>query len=663
MTHALTNKDVAIGDLIDHPANVRVKSKDGYAAEDIADLMASINVLGLIQPPLIQKIDAKFGVLAGGRRRAALLALVADKTAKGFTMKTKITCRVVPQGCDVTTAMSLAENVNQLPMGPIDEFEAYARMMEVDKQTPETIAMTFGTTVAAVKERLRYGLIHPDIRDAARTKVITLDAMKAFAGHPSADVQKEVFDALTADDSYIQSYVVRNALNTRGIKISDALGAFVLDGYKAANGPVAADLIEEHSVLEDLDLVETVLLERLQAAAEAKSEHLGFAWADAMVRTDHNVLADFGTVYPEPIEPDAKAQERLAAIEAELEAIYAKMEDDDLSHDDYRALYAQEDALEKEARGLQEAYTQEDLARSGVIASWNGSEIVFHLGMIKPERVKAEQEANTSNAGTARQEGAEPSDDKIVYSAVLADDLRIERATALGAAIAQHPEATVDLVLFNLVKDVIGMRPTHALGISAERNYAKHTKEEKIDQTPVDQLADAQSALDFSWDEDGRSPAEQFARFRELHTDEKYKLVAFATALTAKACLARNRNQDSLMHDFEIEIMPNIRDHWTPNGTFFDRLKKAWLLNILNHDLGLTQEALNLSSSSKKDIVAFMDQLFTEPFATLSEAQRHAVEAWCPPQMQTSGGYTPEALKAPVSTSSAIDEDDQPIAA
>ena len=52
-------------------------------------------------------------------------------------------------------------------MNAIDEFEAFARMMEVDGQSPETIAKTFGTTVAAVKGRLRYGLIHPDIRAAA----------------------------------------------------------------------------------------------------------------------------------------------------------------------------------------------------------------------------------------------------------------------------------------------------------------------------------------------------------------------------------------------------------------------------------------------------------------------------------------------------------------
>ena len=85
MTHALKSISVTIGDLIVHPANVRSKSPEEYAPENIAHLTASIGVLGIILPLLVQKIDGKYGVLAGGRRRAALNELVADKTAKGFT--------------------------------------------------------------------------------------------------------------------------------------------------------------------------------------------------------------------------------------------------------------------------------------------------------------------------------------------------------------------------------------------------------------------------------------------------------------------------------------------------------------------------------------------------------------------------------------------------
>ncbi len=160
MTQSFKPTTVAIGDLVAHPANVRTNSPpETYASENIAHLKASIAVLGLLQPLLVQKIDGKFGgVLAGGRRHAALLELAADKAAKGFTNSTKIDCRLVSEDCDVTTALSLAENITQAPpMNAIDEFEAFARMMEVDGQTPETIAKTFGTTVAAVKGRLRYG--------------------------------------------------------------------------------------------------------------------------------------------------------------------------------------------------------------------------------------------------------------------------------------------------------------------------------------------------------------------------------------------------------------------------------------------------------------------------------------------------------------------------
>ena len=58
--------------------------------------------------------------------------------------------------------------------------------------------------------------------------------------------------------------------------------------------------------------------------------------------------------------------------------------------------------------------------------------------------------------------------------------------------------------------------------------------------------------------------------------------------------------------------------------------KKAQLLHMLNADLGLTQEALNLAGSSKNDVVTFCDQLFAEPFATLTDAQRTAVATWLP---------------------------------
>ena len=644
MTQSFKPTTVAIGDLVAHPANVRTNSPETYASENIAHLKASIAVLGLLQPLLVQKIDGKFGVLAGGRRHAALLELAADKTAKGFTNRTKIDCRLVPDDCDVTTALSLAENITQAPMNAIDEFEAFARMMEVDGQTPETIARTFGTTVAAVKGRLRYGLIHPDIRAAARAKSITLDTMTAFADHPSQEVQREVFEALTKEDNYIQAYTVRNALKSRGVQVSDDIGAFVRKDYEARGGAIAADLLDEHSVLEDSALVETILLEKLAAAAEEARAEIGFAWADAVIQYDYAAMADYGRVYPGPVEPDEKGQQRVDEITAELEKLEHGMENEELEDEAYNELYESVDALEAEARDLQEAYSTEDLARSGVIASWSHGKISLHVGMVRPE-----EKAERSGKGTgAPSDNGAVDGDQITYPASLTEDLKTERAMALGAAMAMHPEATLDLTLFKLVTDVLtsGMGVTQAFKVDARQEYRTHAKMDEIDGTSLEQVAAAHDALDLSWADDAKSPADQFALFRALDAGEKAKLVAYATAATTQSCFARDRQRDSLMHDFEVEIMPDIRAHWTPNAALFNRFKKAWLLKILGEELGLAQEAVTLASSTKKQVVEFCDKLFAEPFATLTEAQRAAVAAWCPPMMQTAGVEPVDASEA-----------------
>lgn len=644
MTHTFKPTSVAIGDLVAHPANVRTNSPDTYASENIANLKASIAVLGLLQPLLVQKIDGKFGVLAGGRRHAALLELVADKTAKGFTNATKIDCRLVPEGCDLTTALSLAENITQAPMNAIDEFEAYARMMEVDGQTPDTIAKTFGTTVAAVKGRLRYGLIHPDIRAAARAKSITLDVMKAFAEHPSQEVQREVFEALTKDDTYLQAYTVRNALKSRGVQVSDDIGVFVREEYEARGGSIAADLLDDHSVLEDSALVEAILLEKLAAAAEEARAAQGFAWAEAVVRYDYAAMADYGRVYPGPVEPDARGQARLDEITTELEKLEQEMETEDLEDEAYSALYDRVDELEAEARDLQEAYSADDLARSGVIASWSNGKVTLHVGMVRPE----DKAGGAGEGAASTADRAATDSDEITYPASLSDDLKTERAMALGAAMAMHPEAMLDLTLFKLVTDVLGhgMSVTHAIKVDARQEHRTHAKMDEIDGTSLEQVAAAHDALDLSWADDAKSPADQFALFRVLDVGEKAKLVAYATAATTQSCFARDRQRDSLMYDFEVEIMPDIRAHWTPNAALFNRFKKVWLLKILGEELGLAQEAVTLASSTKKEVVAFCDKLFAEPFATLTDAQRAAVAAWCPPMMQTAGIEPAETVEA-----------------
>ncbi len=139
------------------------------------------------------------------------------------------------------------------------------------------------------------------------------------------------------------------------------------------------------------------------------------------------------------------------------------MEDEGLEDGAYNALYDRVDALEEEARDLQEAYSAEDLARSGVIASWQGGQITLHVGLVRPEDTVKEEGARGSSSNPTGEEAPDPGE--ITYPASLAEDLKTERAMALGAAMALHPKATLNLTLFKLVSDVLasGMSVTQAI--------------------------------------------------------------------------------------------------------------------------------------------------------------------------------------------------------
>ncbi|NNU85532.1 chromosome partitioning protein ParB, partial [Geobacillus sp. BMUD] len=130
----------------------------------------------------------------------------------------------------------------------------------------------------------------------------------------------------------------------------------------------------------------------------------------------------------------------------------------------------------EEARDLQEAYSAEDLARSGVIASWSGGQVTLHVGLVRPEDTVKKEGARGSSASPTGEEA--PDAGEITYPASLAEDLKTERAMALGAAMALHPEATLDLTLFKLVSDVLdsGMSVTQAIKIDARKEYRSHAK-------------------------------------------------------------------------------------------------------------------------------------------------------------------------------------------
>ena len=643
----LTATDVALKDLAVHELNARAGSA-AHAAEDVAELAASIAELGLLNPLIVQRTGKAWGVLAGGRRLAAMQRLAGDKAARGWTMRTKVSCRALGDDVAAATAVTLAENVTQRAMDPIDEYEAYARLMEVGGHDPDAIARLFGVERRRVVERLRYGRVHPDIRAAARAREISLDVMKAFAEHPDPEAQREAFEAVRG--TYANAWTIRDRLRARGTRIGDALGQLVAEDYRAADGAIVADLIEEDSILADDALVERILLAKLAAHAEGERAEQGLAWAEARREVDWQALRPYGRAYPVAVEPEGEDAERCREIADRLQAIEEELDaehKDDLPAD-AEALHAEHERLGEEYDALTTGWSPEDRACAGVLAYWDGGGITTVAGLIRPEDREERQvppAGPTADGGAtgategedgAGLDGAEDDDAprNLVLSASLEADLRTERAAVIGTGLAADPALAHDLLLFRVAADLMAGfgSVSYALKVTAQRALRPHGKPDGVDPRPAEALARLREGLDLGWWEDHRTVPEQFEAFRRLDGETKARIVAAALADAVEP--AELDRREPLLAHVARQAVPELRAAWRPTGeAFFARLTKGALLGLLARDLRQPEEAARLAGERKGAVVEHLERLFTEPFATLTPEQREAVETWVPPGM------------------------------
>ena len=100
MTKHFETQDIALSKLVLHPRNVRARSEH----DELSELASNIKAHGLLQPLVVEALGGgRFGVLAGGRRLAALSLLAEDQSAKGFSAKMNAPCWIVPEGADISS--------------------------------------------------------------------------------------------------------------------------------------------------------------------------------------------------------------------------------------------------------------------------------------------------------------------------------------------------------------------------------------------------------------------------------------------------------------------------------------------------------------------------------------------------------------------------------
>ena len=172
-------RDIPLSQLELSPDNARKTPADNSA---FTELKASIAAHGLLENLIARAMEpgtdcvARYAVIAGGRRLAAMQALAAEGA---LDEDHPVPCRMI--GSIVAAEeVSLAENSVRAAMHPADQVEAFRRLADAGS-TAAAIAARFGVSERTVEKRLRLGNAAPVLLEAYRADEIDLDTLMAFA--------------------------------------------------------------------------------------------------------------------------------------------------------------------------------------------------------------------------------------------------------------------------------------------------------------------------------------------------------------------------------------------------------------------------------------------------------------------------------------------------
>ena len=251
------------------PATVNVRH--GKTVPDVSDIQPSIKKCGILQPLLVRPNDKGFEVVAGRRRYFAVKNLQKD----GAEIE-PIPCAIMVKGDDAAAMeASLLENIVRLPMDPMQQYEAFAKLIK-QGETIGSIAETFAITELAVKRTLALAGLLPTIKalyqndqiDAETLRILTL-ASKAQQKEWLALVKDERAHAPTGHQ------LKRWLLGGDNIKTNQAL--FDLADYK---GAIITDLFGDDDYFADPEQFWTLQTKAIEQKAQALKEE---GWSSVVI--------------------------------------------------------------------------------------------------------------------------------------------------------------------------------------------------------------------------------------------------------------------------------------------------------------------------------------------------------------------------------------------
>lgn len=165
---------------IEEIAPSRYQPRKGFNEKKLAELTDSIKEKGIIEPLIVRKTDGGYELIVGERRwRAAQSAGIKEVP-------------VIVR--DVTTSealeLALVENLQREDLNPLEEAEAYKRLMEEFTYTQEELAKRIGKDRTTVANAVRLLKLPQEIKASLADETISSGHARAFLGLNSPEEQK-----------------------------------------------------------------------------------------------------------------------------------------------------------------------------------------------------------------------------------------------------------------------------------------------------------------------------------------------------------------------------------------------------------------------------------------------------------------------------------------
>ena len=174
----------------------RNQPRKDFDEEALNELAESIRKHGILQPILVRKSGKRYEIIAGERRwRAAKLAKLKE---------IPVIVKEFEDG--EATEIALIENIQREDLNPVEEAQAYQRLMDSFFLTQEQVAERVGKSRAAVANRVRLLKLDPEVLGYLLEGKLTEGHARALLGLEIKQMQveaaKEVIErSLTVRDT------------------------------------------------------------------------------------------------------------------------------------------------------------------------------------------------------------------------------------------------------------------------------------------------------------------------------------------------------------------------------------------------------------------------------------------------------------------------------